>query len=397
MMLIHHAKLVGENGITEGALLLREGKIEEVFDRPSPDVKAEQSVDAKGCYAAPGFIELHSHGAGGSDFMDGTAEDFVTACRTHLAHGITTILPTLSGNSQEFQQAIDALREARRRMPDGPYIPGLHLEGPYFSMAQRGGQDPRFIKNPDPQEYRALIDYAKGDIARWSVAPELPGALEMGDYLREKGILASIGHSDAEYIQVEEAVRHGYTHVTHLYSGMSTIVRRGGFRFLGVTESAYALEELTVEMIADGCHLPPELLRMIYRLKGPDKVCMITDSLRCCGQDVTESLSGSRSNGQRIIVEDGVAKIPDRSAFAGSIATADRLLYTAYHLARIPLVDCVKMMTLTPARIMGIADRKGSLLPGKDADVVLFDEEIRLSCVIAGGKLQHGETPGNIS
>lgn len=385
--LIKNVRLIEENGISGGALLLEDGLIAQVFHAAAPEVEDAQIIDGGGDYAAPGFIDMHTHGAGGADFMDGTAESFVTACRMHLSHGATTILPTtLSGDFSELYGAVDSFRAAKARLKDGPFLPGLHLEGPYFSMAQRGAQDPKYIKDPDKAEYTALLDYAGDDIARWSVAVELPGAMELGDCLRARGVLASIGHSDAEYAHVRESMAHGYTHVTHLYSGMSTITRHGGFRHLGVVESAYALEDLTVELIADGCHLPPELLHMIYRLKGPDKICLITDSLRCTGLDVAESITGSKENGQRIIIEDGVAKMPDRTAFAGSIATADRLLRVMHLDAGVPLADCVKMLSLTPARILKLDGRKGSLAPGKDADVLLLDQALNLRTVICNGR-----------
>jgi N-acetylglucosamine-6-phosphate deacetylase len=261
------------------------------------------------------------------------------------------------------------------------------MEGPYLSIKQKGAIDEKYIRNPDPAEYRALVELADGAIARWTVAPELDGAMEMGDYLTAHHILPSIGHSDAEYAQVVDAFHHGFTHVTHLYSGMSTIVRKHGFRFLGVTESAYALEDLTVEIIADGCHLPPELLRMVYRMKGPDKVCLVCDSMRCAGTDATETELGSRNSGRRVIVEDGVAKLPDRSAFAGSVATDDRLVRVMHDKAGVPLYDCINMMCLTPAKIMGLDGKKGSLEAGKDADLVLFDDGIDVKTVFVGGKI----------
>ncbi len=385
--LIVNGRILLPQRIIHGGILVEGDRIAAVYPGIPPDIEGAEIIDAGGKYVSPGFIELHAHGAGGSDFMDGTPEAFLSACRTHLVHGTTTIYPTtLSAGFEEMYQVIDSLRKARKLLGCGPYLPGLHLEGPYFSMEQRGAQDPRYIKNPDPQEYREIVAYAQGDIKRWSVAPELDGALEMGDYLDAHGILPSIGHSNGEYAQVKEAMAHHYTHVTHLYSGMSTIVRRGGFRFLGVVESSYALEDLTVEVIGDGCHIPPELLRMVYRLKGPDKTCLITDSLRCTGQDVTETITGSRENGQRVIIEDGVAKLPDRTAFAGSIATGDRLVRVANQLAGIPLEDSVRMLTLTPAQIMGIGNERGSLEAGKIADILIFDEEIHISRVFCGGK-----------
>ena len=201
--------------------------------------------------------------------MDGTVEAFLGACRMHLSHGTTTILPTtLSASTGELVRSIAAFKEARALMAQEQCQPGMHLEGPYFAMNQKGGQDPRYIRDPDPAEYRRIVELADGAIVRWSIAPERHGAMEMGDYLTAHGIWPTIGHTDATYDDCVEALRHGYTHITHLYSCTSTITRRGGFRILGVTESAYALDGLTVEVIADGCHLPPELLRMIVNARA---------------------------------------------------------------------------------------------------------------------------------
>jgi N-acetylglucosamine-6-phosphate deacetylase len=389
-ILLKHARMVTTGSIVSGDLLIEKGKIAAIStDRQNrPGGVAE--IDLGGSYVAPGFIDLHTHGGGGADFMDGTAEAFVTACEMHLAHGTTTIFPTtLSASFDALYAVVDGFRSAKRMLDGRMNLPGLHFEGPYFNVKQCGAQDPRYIKNPDPAEYRGIVAYADGDVARWSAAAELPGALEFGDYLRAHRILPSIGHSDAEYAEVLEGFRHGYTHVTHLYSGMSSIVRKNGFRYLGVVESAYAIEEMTAEVIADGRHIPPELLRMVYRLKGADRICLITDSICCTGLNVKTAVSGGKKSGQTVIIEDGVAKMPDRQAFAGSIATADRLLKTAWRDAGIPLVDAVKMLTLTPARIFGLDGKKGSIDIGKDADLVVFDGEARVQSVLVNGAFVH--------
>jgi N-acetylglucosamine-6-phosphate deacetylase len=220
---------------------------------------------------------------------------------------------------------------------------GMHLEGPYFAMNQRGAQDPRYIRTPDPAEYKALVPRYKS-ITRWSAAPELEGALAFGDYMRTHGVLPAIAHTDALYDDVLEAFEKGYRHVTHLYSCMNGVVRRNAFRYAGLIESAYLMEEMTVEIIADGIHLPPPLLKLVYKIKGPDKVALITDAMRAAGMPPGESILGSLTNGLKVIVEDGVAKLPDRSSFAGSVATADRLVRNMVTLADVPLCDAVRMM-----------------------------------------------------
>lgn len=386
LKLITNVRIVDGGQIAEGGLLLSEGKVAAILP-PGTLIPEAQVIDGQGLYASAGFIDMHTHGAGGADFMDGTKEAYLTACRMHLIHGTTTIFPTtLSGARAEILRSIDAYHEALPELSKTQFVPGLHLEGPYFSMEMRGGQDARYVRDPDPDEYTEILERADGSIARWSVAPEKKGALELGDVLTKRGILASIGHTSATYDEVKAAMAHGYSHITHLYSCTSSIVRKGGFRILGVTEAAYALEDLDVEIIADGCHLPPELIRMIVRLKGTDKVSLITDSLRPTGLDVLTTRIGSNEDGYDVIIEDGVAKLPDRSAFAGSIATADRLVRTVWKKAGIPLPDVIRMMCETPARIMKIDGRKGRLTPGMDADIVLFDEDVTVKAVYYMGE-----------
>jgi N-acetylglucosamine-6-phosphate deacetylase len=204
--------------------------------------------------------------------------------------------------------------------------------------------------------------------------------------LRSKGILAAIAHTDAIYEEVLQAVEAGYKHVTHLYSAMSGVTRRNALRYAGVIESAFLLDELTVEIIADGIHLPPALLKLIYKIKGADKIALITDAMRAAGMPEGESILGSKQNGLKVIVEDNVAKLPDRSSFAGSVATADRLVRNMINLAGVPLCDAVKMITATPATIIGVENKKGTLETGKDADLVIFDESIIVQATMVMGK-----------
>ena len=379
------AKVILEDKIIDGYVAVKNGKIAGVGEG-APDYEEAKLVSLGGKYLAPGFVEMHTHGAGGCDFMDGTLEAVRTAAMTHLDHGVTTLYPTtLAATREEILRSIDALREAQKAIEGGPHMPGLHMEGPYLNIKQKGAIDPNYIRNPDPAEYEEFLAYGKGAISRWTVAPELPGALEFARRLREEGILPSMGHTDAEYKEILAGYEAGFTHVTHLYSAMSSMVRRGGFRYPGLIESAFCIEGLTVEIIADGCHLPPEILSMVYRTMGVDRVALTCDSMRCAAQDVTESILGSLENGQRVIIEDEVAKMPDRTAFAGSIATDDRLVRVMRDKASVPLCDCVRMMTLTPARIMGIDGHTGSIAAGKDADLVCFDEGVNILGTMVGG------------
>ena len=375
------------SGLYDGYIVAEKGKISAIT-KELPATKGEY-LDATGYYVSPGFIDMHTHGGGGHDFMDGDVNCITEAAMAHMRHGTTTIVPSsVACGLDELCTFLDNFVEAQQVLKDGPCLWGVHLEGPYFNKAQAGAQDPRYIKNPLPSEYESIVTHGKGTIIRWSIAPELDGALEMGDYLAARGILPSIGHSDAEYAEVLAARNHHYTLVTHLYSGMSTIVRKGGYRKLGVIESAYLIDDMDVEIIADGHHLPAELLQFIYKFKGADRIALITDSMRAAGMPDGESILGSLKNGQKVIVEDGVAKLMDRSAFAGSVATADRLVRVMHKQAGVDIVNAIKMLTSTPARILG-AKQKGAIATHKDCDLVVFDSDINIKAVITGGKIRH--------
>ncbi|MGV8093294.1 MAG: N-acetylglucosamine-6-phosphate deacetylase [Mangrovibacterium sp.] len=349
------------------------------------------TIDAEGRFVAPGFIDMHTHGAGGHDFMDGTVEAFLGAVEMHARHGTTTLVPTtLTSSMEELRHTLAVFREASQKNVNGAQMAGLHLEGPYFSVKQCGAQDPRFIHDPDPAEYEPIVRESK-DIIRWSAAPELKGAMEFGRFMTRNGILPSIAHTDAIYEEVIEAFENGFTHMTHLYSAMSGVTRRNAFRFAGVIESAFLIEEMTVEIIADGVHLPQSLLQLIYKSKGAGRIALVTDSMRAAGMPEGTSILGSLKAGQTVIVEDGVAKMPDRTAFAGSVATADRLVRTMVQLAGVNLPEAVQMMTATPAKICGIFHQKGSLAPGKQADLVIFDKDIHINTTIINGNIIYTE------
>lgn len=381
--------------IPDGTVLVKDGVITAVAPG-NIEAPGAIEIDARGKYIAPGFIDIHVHGGGGHDFMDGNEDAFLKIAETHARYGTTAMVPTtLTSEKEELLQTLALYKKAHARNRNGAAFLGMHLEGPYFAMNQRGAQDPRYIRNPDPEEYTDIL--ARTDVVkRWSAAPELKGAIAFGRYLRSKGILAAVAHTDAIYEDVLEAFENGYSLITHLYSAMSGVTRRNAFRYAGVVESAFLIDEMKVEVIADGRHLPPSLLKLVYKIKGPDRIALVTDAMRAAGMPPGESILGSLRNGLKVIVEDEVAKLPDRSMFAGSVATADRLVRNMINMAGVPVTDAVKMMTTTPASIMGVSDRKGALLPGKDADIVIFDDQIEVLITIVNGKMVYNRHEGVI-
>jgi N-acetylglucosamine-6-phosphate deacetylase len=372
--------------IPQGTVLIKNGTITAVSEGNIAVADALE-MDAQGHYIAPGFIDIHVHGGGGHDFMDGTEEAFLEIAKTHARYGTTSLLPTtLTSEKEDLLHTLDVYEQANRNNTQGAQFLGMHLEGPYFALSQRGAQDPRYIRNPDPAEYKEILAHS-ASIKRWSAAPELPGAIAFGQYLTSKGILAAVAHTDAIYEEVLEAYENGYSLATHLYSAMSGVTRRNAFRYAGVIESAYILDGMDVEIIADGIHLPAPLLKLVYKIKGADRTALITDAMRGAGMPPGPSILGSKHNGLEVIIEDEVAKLPDRTSFAGSVATADRLIRSMLHLADVPLTDAIKMITSTPARIIGVADKKGTLAKGKDADIVIFDKNINIQATIIKGKV----------
>ncbi|MCR8561133.1 N-acetylglucosamine-6-phosphate deacetylase [Mucilaginibacter sp. BJC16-A38] len=372
--------------IKGGTVLISDGIITGVSEHDI-DVPEAVLIDAGGKYISPGFIDIHIHGGGGHDFMDNTVDAFLGIADLHAKYGTTAMSPTtLTSSKEDLLETLRIYEIAEKLNTKGARFIGMHLEGPYFAVNQCGAQDPKYIRDPDPEEYKEIIA-GSTIIKRWSAAPELKGAIEFGKYITSKGILAAIAHTDAIYEEALEAFENGYTLATHLYSGMLGVTRRNAYRYAGVVEAAFLIDGMDVEIIADGIHLPPPLLKLVYKIKGAKKTALITDAMRAAGMPPVESILGSLKSGLKVIVEDGVAKLPDRSAFAGSIATADQLVRNMIKLADVPLLDAVEMAALSPATIMKIEDKKGSIARGMDADIVIFDADINIEKTIIKGKV----------
>ncbi len=384
---IINGKIITPSGIKNNSVLyLRDGLIDAISEsvEDSDDVI---TINAGSKYVSPGFIDIHLHGGGDFDFMDNDAGGYSTIAQVHAQYGTTSMTPTtLSADKEDLLETLATYAKVVETGTGGADFIGLHIEGPYFAMSQKGAQDPRYIRNPDADEYREILAASK-HITRWSAAPELPGALQFARYISSHNVLPAIAHTEAVYEDIEKAFEAGYTLVTHLYSAMLGVTRRNAYRYAGTIEAAYLIDELDVEVIGDGIHMPPPLLKLAYKIKGADKIALITDAMRGATMPEGPSILGSKKNGLDVIIENGVAKLPDLSAFAGSVATTDRIVRNMVQLAEVPIFDAVKMATDTPARIMKVNNRKGSIEKGKDADVIIFDENINVTTTIVKGNI----------
>lgn len=374
--------LTPEGWINGGSVIIEGNRIKEVSKSSRQLDGMDKTIDAHGMNVVPGGIDLHCHGGGGCDFQECTREAFETVARTHLRHGTTAIYATLSSSPIDMmERACVTCDELMRE--SGSTIMGMHMEGPYLNPSKAGAQMPEVIRIPDPNEYRHIVEDFDC-MRRWDTAPELPGAAEMGRYITSKGIVAAIAHTAAEYRHVKAAWDAGYTLATHFYNAMPGFHNVREFKHAGTVESVYLLEDMAVEVIADGIHVPSTLLNLVYHMKGVERTALCTDALAVTDSDSEHAFD------PRVIIEDGVCKLSDRSALAGSIATMDRLIKTMVRVVDVPLQDAMRMASETPARIMGIYDRKGSIQRGKDADILLLDSDINLRGVFSMGEFVKG-------
>ncbi|MGB9598147.1 MAG: N-acetylglucosamine-6-phosphate deacetylase, partial [Candidatus Poribacteria bacterium] len=372
-----------ENGIIriDGSKISDIGNSEDILNNPDGKI-----IDAEGKWVLPGFIDIHCHGGKGCDVMDGKFSDIETIAKYHASGGTTAFLPTTASSSIEsILQALDAIHQARVYSVNGAKVIGAHIEGPYFCYAKRGCHLPKFVRNPRPQEYNRMLEFSD-DIASMTLAPELDGAEELIKKLVNNDILVSIGHSDATYAQVLDAVNWGARHVTHLYCAMSSLVKNGPVRISGVVESALLLDELTVEFIADGRHVPPELIRLAIKTKGIDKVCIVTDAMRGAGMPSGVYTFGP-SDGQEVLVQDEIAIMPDRTGYASTVMRMKDLIKTLIDLVGLDLADAVKMASIVPAKIIGVDDQMGSLEKGKDANIVFADDSMEIHNTIINAEI----------
>lgn len=384
MTVFQNAKLVFPDKVRSGCILADNGVIIAINERF--DTKDCEVIDCCGLYLSPGFIDLHVHGGGGFSAMSGKVDDILSMCGAHAYHGTTSIAPTtLAAPVDKILNAVNAISDAKRVCTKANIL-GVHLEGPYLSYEMRGAQSPEDIITPADFAPEHFFD-ASGDIVMMGAAPEIDGGLALGAAIAKRGITASVAHSNARFSLVEEALYYGYSDITHIFSACSTITRENLLRVGGVVEAGLALDAYTTQFIADLRHLPPELIRLIYKCKGADGAYAITDGLEFAASDMDEGRVYTQENGVDVVYDDGVMKLADYSSLAGSVATTGALLRNLYCSAGIPLYDAVKMLTQTPARVVNVQKHKGALQVGLDADLVLFDEQVNIKLVCVGGSI----------
>ncbi len=385
MIFYKNAKVVFPDKIRDCVVATHNGKIADICENFEKS-ELDTVVDCKGLHLAPGFIDIHVHGGGNKSAMSENPTDIIEMAEAHLKYGTTSIAPTtLAAPIGQLKKVVNSIKIASEESKKANII-GVHLEGPYISMQYKGAQSPENILNPlkdSPDELLELWD----KILIMGAAPECEGVLELGDKLKERGIVASIAHSAASYEQIETAVQHGFSDVTHIYNACSSCFKTGLFRNAGVVEAGLYMNELTTQTIADLRHLPAGLLKLIYKCKGDEKMYLITDGLEFSASDIKENTVYTQENGIAVIYEDKVMKLADRSALAGSAATLSDCVRNMYKCIGIPLYSAVRMASLTPATVCGYADRKGKIQKGYDADLILFDDEINVKSVITNGNI----------
>jgi N-acetylglucosamine-6-phosphate deacetylase len=359
--------------IEDGSVLVRDNHILEVTNCDLPLVGVTQ-IDARGMYVVPGYVCMHAHGGGGHDFVEGTEEAFRKAVAAHQKHGATSIFPTVSSTTFEEIRKSVSICEKLMSEKDSPVV-GLHLEGPYLNPKRASDQLGDKLAEPNVEAYTSLVE-STDCIKRWDASPELPGALEFASYLKSKGIVATISHTEAEYPEVKAAFEAGFTHVSHFYNGMPGFHKCREYKYEGTVESVYLVDDMTIELIADGRHLPNTILKLASKVKGVEKTCLVTASLAYAGVDSQDV------NDPNVVIEDGVCKLRDRSAFCGSIALPEQLFRTAVATGA-TLPEISRMMSLNAARVLGLTS-KGALKVGYDADIVVLDNDYNVVRVFGG-------------
>ena len=364
------------------AIFIEKGKIIEIKDEKeinTATLMEAEIIEAQDKFVVPGYIDIHLHGGGGYDFMDGNYQAIQQIALTHVRFGTTSLLSTtMTATEGQIIQSLKSIREAKLKGTGGAEILGVNLEGPYINPEKKGAQKEEDIREPSIEEF-TKFKQASGDLIRLvTIAPEIPGAIDFIKYLYKQGIIASVGHTNATYVQTQAGIQAGLSHVTHTFNAMRELHHREP----GVVGAALTSPELTVEVIADGIHIHPIVLKILTKIKEGEKVVLITDAMRAAGlKEGTYDLGG-----QEVIVTKGQARLKDET-LAGSVLTMDKAVKNMVNKIGIQLPKAIQMASFNPARSIGIDDKKGSLEPGKDADIVILNKNLETELTIVAGKI----------
>lgn len=374
-MLLKNCNIVFLDRIEKGSLLIENGIIKEI--NPS-ETKVQKAIDCKGLYVSPGFVDVHIHGAGGHDTMDGTFEAINEISKTICKYGTTSFTPTtMTMSADDILKSMISIKKAKIEGTDGAIVLGAHLEGPFISPSAIGAQNPNYLISPSYENFESMTGDAIDAVVSITMAPEVEGAKELASILSSKGIRCSMGHTKATYEQAIDGIKHGFCHSTHLFNAMTGFTHREP----GVVGATFD-SDITTETISDGIHISYPSLRVAYKQKGTDKTLLVTDAMCACGMpDGTYALGG-----QPVIVKNGAARL-ENGALAGSILTLNRAIKNLYDNTDYPLYEIVKMASYNGAKYCRVDDRKGQIKENFDADLTIFDENIDVKMTIIGGKV----------
>ena len=387
-LLIKNANVVLPNEVRQTNILIKDNEIEKIGVETTGNYC--QTIDAECGYLFPGFIDVHIHGGGGADFMDATLEAFETVVKAHLKHGTTTLIPTaMTATNEELIGFINAYHQFKANSKYADLAVGLHLEGPYFSKANgksKGAQSGNLIRDIDFDEINQILALANGSIIRWDAAPEVENSGKFAKAMKGNNIICAVAHTNATAQEAQKAFEYGFSHITHFYNAVTAYMKREQIVTAGVVEATYLNENITVELICDGKHIPKQCMELALKIKGADKVVGITDATRISCTNMSSGKLGSIKNGTEVIVDDGVAKLSDMSSYAGSICTMDRALKVLCIDYDIDPVTASKMLSATPAKHIK-AENIGQIREGFNADLVITDSEYSVKKVIKNGQI----------
>lgn len=374
-MLLKNCNIVFLDKIEKGSILIEDGIIKEI--NPS-EINLQNAIDCKGLYVSPGFVDVHIHGAGGHDTMDGTFEAINEISKTICKYGTTSFTPTtMTMSADDILKSMISIKKAKIEGTDGAIVLGAHLEGPFISPSAIGAQNPNYLIAPSYENFELMTGDAIDAVVSITMAPEVEGAKELASILSSKGIRCSMGHTKATYEQAIDGIKHGFCHSTHLFNAMTGFTHREP----GVVGATFD-SDITTETISDGIHISYPSLRIAYKQKGTDKTLLVTDAMCACGMpDGTYALGG-----QPVIVKNGAARL-ENGALAGSILTLNRAVKNIYDNTNYPLYEIVKMASYNGAKYCRVDDRKGQIKENFDADLTIFDENIDVKMTIIDGKI----------